>query len=193
MHCFDVQLELEAYVDGELEPEQVALLERHLAHCSDCRAELARLQTVVEALETWPLVIEPARLTNRIMARVSSRSGASAVAAPTWPRFRLRWSDLAISLAGGGLVFAAALAWLRLSTTGTAQLQFRQMALRLEMLRLKAQLMMQHLARIDDVTWGLMLVGGALAAVLAVAMWSQIAFYFSNGRPRTITPTTIQS
>ncbi len=185
MHCFDVQIELEAYADGELNPEQTAPLELHLASCDDCQAELARLQTVVEALESWPLVVEPARLTNRIMAQVSSR--------PITPRFRLRWSDLAISLAGGGLIFAAALVWLRLSTTSTANLQYRRIALRLEMLRLEAQLLMQRLAMIDDVTWGLMLFGVALAAVLAVAVWSQVALYFSNGRPRTIAPTTARS
>ena len=193
MHCFDVQMELEAYADGELEPEQAALLELHLASCGDCRAELTCLQTVVEALETWPRVIEPARLTNNIMAQVSSRSGVSAIEPPTLPRFRLRWSDLAISLAGGGLVFAAAFVWLRLSTTRMAHLQYRQMALRLEMLRLEVELMMQRLARIDDVTWGLVFVGVALAAVLAVAVWSQVALYFSNGRPRTITPTAAGS
>ncbi len=185
MHCFDVQLELEAYADGELEPEQAALLELHLVNCGACRAELARLQTVVEALESWPLVVEPARLTNRIMAQVSTR--------PTMPHFRLRWSDLAISLAGGGLVFVVAFAWLRLSTTGTTYLQYKQMALRLEMLRLEAQLMMQRLSRIDDVTWGLVFFGAALAAVLAVAVWSQVALYFSNGRPRTINPTAARS
>jgi anti-sigma factor RsiW len=193
MHCFDVQLELEAYADGELGPERAALLELHLASCDDCRAELARLQTVVEALESWPLVVEPAQLTNRIMAQVSSRSVVSAIEPPTLPRFRLRWSDLAISLAGGGLVFVATLIWLRLSTTSTAHLQYRQIVLRLEMLGLKAQLMIQHLARIDDVTWGLVLVGVALAAVLVVVVWSQVALYFPNGRPRTITPTTAGS
>jgi anti-sigma factor RsiW len=192
MQCFDVQMELEAYTDGELEPEQAARLELHLAGCHDCRAELARLQTVVEALETWPLVIEPARLTKNIMAQMSSRALVN-TELPPLPRFRLCWSDLAISLTGGGLVFAIAFVWLRLSATGTAHLQYRQMALRLEMLRLEVQLMVQRLTRIDDVTWGLVFVGVALAAVLVVAVWSQVALYFSDGRPRTITPTAAGS
>ena len=63
MRCFDVQMELEAYVDGELSPERTALLERHIAGCESCQAELDRLQAVVAALETWPLVSEPASLT----------------------------------------------------------------------------------------------------------------------------------
>nr|MBC8249528.1 zf-HC2 domain-containing protein [Anaerolineales bacterium] len=69
MRCLDVQLELEAYVDGELSPQRTALLERHLAGCDDCRAELACLQAAVAALETRPLGGGPALLTARVRAR----------------------------------------------------------------------------------------------------------------------------
>ena len=85
MCCLDKQMELQAYVDGDLKPEQTALLEAHLAGCDDCRADLARLQAVVAALETWPLVDEPAETAARVMARVRPRS--------TPPRFRLHWRD----------------------------------------------------------------------------------------------------
>ena len=81
MRCFDVQVELEAYVDGELSREQTTLLEQHLAGCGSCRAEQARLQAVVVALESWPLVAEPAELTARVMARVRPRPGVSPSAA----------------------------------------------------------------------------------------------------------------
>ena len=91
MHCLDAQPDLGAYVDGELSPERATFLEQHLAGCDECRAELARLRAVVDAMETWPLVPEPARLRARVMAQVRPR--------PTLPRFRVHWSDLAISLA----------------------------------------------------------------------------------------------
>ena len=164
MRCFEVQAELERYVDGELSPERTALLERHLAGCEGCRVELARLEAVVAALETWPLVAEPAQFTEGVMARVRPR--------PVVPAFRIRWSDLAISLAGAGLVFAAALLWRYLAATDSASLYGIQMSLRLEMLRLQGLLLVtQCLARTGTATWGLVLVGVALVTAVLLAVW----------------------
>ena len=164
MRCFEVQAELEAYVDGDLSLERTALLERHLAGCEGCRVELARLQAVVAALETWLLVAEPTSLTARVMAQVRPR--------PTLPGFRIHWSDLAISLAGASLVFAAALLWRYLAPTGLASLYCTQMYLRLEMLRLEVLLLLtQSLPKIGTVTWGLVLVGVALVTALTLAVW----------------------
>lgn len=180
MRCFDVQVELEAYVDGELSPERTALLEQHLAGCEGCRAELARLQAVVAALESWPLVAEPAQLTARVIAQVRQRPGVSPSAtlragaggSPVLPGFRIHWSDLAISLAGASLVFAAALLWRYLTSTDLAYLYRTQMYLRLEMLRLEVMLLLrQCLARTSAATWGLTLVGVALVTALALVMW----------------------
>jgi anti-sigma factor RsiW len=187
MRCFDVQVELEAYVDGELSPERTVLLEQHLAGCEGCRAELARLQAVVAALESWPLVAEPAQLTARVMAHVRPRPGVSPSAplpstmlgtgrtgaggSPVLPGFRIHWSDLAISLAGASLVFAATLLWRYLTSTDLAYLYRTQMSLRLEMLRLEMLLLRQCLARTSAATWGLTLVGVALVIALALVMW----------------------
>lgn len=176
MRCFDVQVELQAYVDGELSPEQAALLEHHLAICGSCRAELARLQVVVTALKTWPLVAEPAQLTARVMACVRPRPVVSAVEPPALPAFRLRWSDFAISLAGAGLAFVAMLAWRHLASTDLAYLYRAQMYLRLEMLRLEALLLLQHLARIGAVTWWLVLVGVTLVTALVITVWERGVF-----------------
>ena len=164
MRCFNVQMELEAYVDGELSPERTALLERHLAGCNDCRAELVHLQAVVAALEAWPIVVEPTQLTTRVMAQVRPR--------PSLPRFRIHWSDLAISLAGASLVFAATLLWRYLTSTDLAYLYRTEMYLRLEMLRLEVMLLLTRcLARTSAAAWGLMLVGVALVTALALVMW----------------------
>jgi hypothetical protein len=188
MRCFDVQVELEAYVDGELSQERTALLEQHLAGCEGCRAELARLQAVVAALESWPLVAEPAELTARVMARVRTRPGVSPSASlpstmlgtgrtgvgdsPVLPGFRIHWSDLAISLAGASLVFAVTLLWRYLTSTDLAYLYRAQMSLRLEMLRLEVMLLLrQCLARTSVATWELTLVGVALVTALALVMW----------------------
>jgi anti-sigma factor RsiW len=166
MRCLDVQLEMEAYVDGELSPEQATLLEQHVADCDGCRAELARLQAATAALETWPLVAEPAQLTARVMGQVRAH--------PAAPRFRIYWSDLAISLAGAGLAAAIALAGYHLAPAGLAYLHHTQVVLRIEMLRLEASLLVQHLTTTGAVTWGLLsLAGVTLIIALALATWDR--------------------
>ncbi len=176
MRCLDVQMELQAYADGELSPERAALLEQHLTDCDSCRAELVRLQAVVVALETWPLVAEPVQLTAHVMARVRPR--------PALPAFRLRWSDFAISLAGAGLAFTAVLAWHYLASTSLAHLYHAQMVLRLEMLRLEVLLLIQRLARTGTVTWGLLsLVGITPIIVLALAVWEREIFPMQEYAP----------
>ena len=182
MHCLDVQTELQVYVDEDLSLERAALLERHLAGCEACRAELARLRAVVAALETWPLVAEPSRLTTRVMAQVKPR--------PALPHFRLRWSDLAVSTVGGGLAFVAILVWRNAASNDLIYLYFPQVHLWLEMLRLKALLWIQDLIIADAIPWGLAFVGFTLTVVLALAVWGQGALYSINGWSRTAASNT---
>jgi anti-sigma factor RsiW len=163
MHCLDVRVELQAYVDGELSPERATLLEQHVAACGDCREALARMQTVVAALETWPLAVEPADLTTRVMADVRSR--------PALPAFRLRWSDFAISLGGSGLALVAVLAWRYLSTADKAHLRYMQLVMWLEMARLKALLAIRALIGSGAMSWGLLLGGVTFIAGLAAILW----------------------
>ena len=164
MDCQDMWIALQAYVDGDLGPEQVTPLERHLANCGGCRAELARLQAVVEALETWPLVEEPAQMADRVLARVKPR--------PVLPRFRLRWSDLAISLAGtAGAAVAITLLSRYLIPAWQHPLYRSEMLLRLEMLQLEATLMLRRLAQLGAVGRWALLAGAMLIAVLLISAY----------------------
>jgi anti-sigma factor RsiW len=166
MPCLDVQIALHAYVDGELSAEQAASLEQHLAGCAECRAELARLQAVMAALETWPLVVEPAHLTDRIMRQVRPQ--------PALPAFRFRLSDLAISLAGAGFVFGAMLCWRDLTSTDWSRLYRTQMSLQLEMLRLEVLLQARRLFGTVAITpaGGLIVaVGVMLVVALGLLVW----------------------
>jgi hypothetical protein len=100
----------------------------------------------------------------------TGRTGAGG--SPVLPGFRIHWSDLAISLAGASLVFAATLLWRYLTSTDLAYLYRIQMYLRLEMLRLEVMLLLrQCLARTSAATWGLTLAGVALVTALALVMW----------------------
>ena len=173
MHCLDVQPDLEAYVDGELSLERAAFLEQHLARCDECRAELARLQAVVDALETWPLMAEPAHLKARVMAQVQPR--------PALLRFRVHWSALAISLAGAGLVSAFMLLCDYLSSTHLVCLYHWQVVLRLDRLRLEGMLWTQHLVESSTVMWGLLsFVGVALIIIRSLPRWNERSDLFGG-------------
>jgi predicted anti-sigma-YlaC factor YlaD len=145
MECSYVKAELHAYVDGELSPERVARLKRHLDLCEDCREELANLKVVVEALETWPLAIEPSQLAKDIMIRVRSR--------PVLPRFRLHFSDLAISLTGSGLILAVILSLRTLYHSNSLRLLSMQLPLQVEMWWLEIQLEIQQLVGTGTAIW----------------------------------------
>jgi anti-sigma factor RsiW len=177
MPCLDVRMALQAYGDGELSAEQAASLEQHLASCRECRAELARLQAVMTALETWPLAVEPAQLTDRIMRRVRPD--------PAPPAFRLRWSDLAISLAGAGFVFAAMVCWRHLAAPDWSRLYRTQMSLQLEMLRLEALLQARRLLGTVAITPA----GGLVTAVgvVLIAALILLAWDLAGWNQRTIT------
>jgi predicted anti-sigma-YlaC factor YlaD len=164
MHCLDVQVELQAYVDRDLSQERAILVEQHLAGCDGCRAKLARLQAVEMALETWPLAVEPADFTARVMDRVRSR--------PVLPTFRLYWSDLAISLAGAGLVFAVLLAWRYLSPAAVDYWTHAQIGLRLEVVWLETLLVLRRLGSTGSIVWGMLLGGATLAITLVIAVWN---------------------
>ena len=51
MRCEDIRILLAGYQDGELDREEKEMVEKHLAECPDCRAELARLDRVKEAAQ----------------------------------------------------------------------------------------------------------------------------------------------
>jgi anti-sigma factor RsiW len=168
MHGNDMHASLQAYADGELSPERAAHLERHIASCAECQAEWARLQAVTEALESWPLVTEPGHLAASVMARVRAR--------PAPPRFRHRWSDVAISAMGGGLAFVTALVLRYLSPTVLGRARSAQLLLQSERLRLQLLRLTPRLTRIDPAAWGMAFVGLTLCSALALLLWDMAAW-----------------
>ena len=48
MKCQDTVRELSSYHDGELDPGTVAEIERHLAHCEDCRLVVDTTKKTIE-------------------------------------------------------------------------------------------------------------------------------------------------
>ncbi len=97
--CRHVSEELSAYVDGRAEPKQKALIERHLAECAQCAAELEQLRCLIDAIRATPPV----------------RSPRSFALSPEMVRERPRrswfdiWSALAPAMAGAAALLLAAL------------------------------------------------------------------------------------
>jgi hypothetical protein len=69
----EIQRRLPAYSGGDLEPAEHHLVERHLADCPACRAELADIQTALGLIRNTPEVDPPPWMTTRIMARIKEQ------------------------------------------------------------------------------------------------------------------------
>ena len=52
MKCSKIKKRLSAYLDGEMPGQERRIISEHLKQCEECRAELAALSSVVDALET---------------------------------------------------------------------------------------------------------------------------------------------
>jgi anti-sigma factor RsiW len=95
--CLEVRRILDAYVDNELGPAEIAAVREHLDGCATCRHRLADLESL-------------GRLVRRVPYHTASEALRSRIAAPhgRWGRSPspLAWAAglmLAVSLAGAGL------------------------------------------------------------------------------------------
>ena len=70
--CEAVQPELNAYVDGELRPEERAEIERHLECCAACQAEVALLRLVTQSLGQAPRPEPSEAMRQRLLAQVTA-------------------------------------------------------------------------------------------------------------------------
>ena len=79
--CEQVRDRLSAWLDGEAPAAEAAVLEAHLDGCAACRAELARLEALDEALGGLAVPVPPG-LAERVLARL-----------PKQERPRRRWGQ----------------------------------------------------------------------------------------------------
>jgi hypothetical protein len=76
MQCSRIQENLSAYLDGELDPGEEALLKSHLEGCEACRSELESLRSTVELVRSVPRAHAPAVLKQRLSCATASRRPA---------------------------------------------------------------------------------------------------------------------
>ena len=117
--CRDIRQALGVYVLGAIEPAERAQVDEHLAHCPDCREELASLAGLPAMLRKVPM-IEAERLASPdaepdLPEVPSEENHESLVARTTNVRRIHRWRGLAAAAAvvvlalGGGAVVGHAL------------------------------------------------------------------------------------
>jgi anti-sigma factor RsiW len=95
MSCHDVERDLDAYVDRELEADRAAAVHDHLAGCVVCRRRVAEREALGRLVRSTPYYPAP----DRLRARVSARTARS-----TSARHLLAWAAaavLAVSVGGG--------------------------------------------------------------------------------------------
>jgi hypothetical protein len=76
MQCSEMQENLSAYLDGELDPGEEAALKSHLEGCESCRKEFESLRSTVELVRSVPRVQAPAVLKQRLTSAAPSRRAA---------------------------------------------------------------------------------------------------------------------
>ncbi|MFA0733137.1 MAG: hypothetical protein LKKZDAJK_002130 [Candidatus Fervidibacter sp.] len=102
MACPEWSEKLSAYLDGALEAEPSAALEKHLETCADCRQTLHDWRRLRERLRTLPVPPPAVGMWRRVMHRVMRRSPARPFVVP----HRLFWwMTAAACLLGAGLVW----------------------------------------------------------------------------------------
>jgi anti-sigma factor RsiW len=89
--CTTVQIWLQLYCDGHLDPRRLGPLEAHMLSCDTCRREWNALEALTQSLAVAAPMVEPPDLTDRILARIAEHEVRRAFASAY--QFSLRWSD----------------------------------------------------------------------------------------------------
>jgi anti-sigma factor RsiW len=102
----ELELQLDAYLDGELAPRDARELEAHLKECRDCtRMRDARVALGAAIRAEIPALRAPAELRTQLGSALRSAAGISAVRRPMPP---LGWRSLALA---ASLVLVAMGSW----------------------------------------------------------------------------------
>jgi len=116
MNCQEINSQLGALLDHELEPPQASMAQRHLRHCMDCRDELEKIRALKTALQSVESPDVPARLDERVMSAflLKRRQDGGVNKAPGWRVWIFNSFAIpkpALALIGALLVGTAALAY----------------------------------------------------------------------------------
>lgn len=123
MNCRQVQRKLNAYLDAQVPADVSAGIERHLAGCPRCSAELARLRRLGELMDQAPAMPVPLGFASSVRARAAGRQAVTAPSSSCAARRLLPVASVAalmLGVAAGGLM-SLAVAHTRLAGTSSPQ------------------------------------------------------------------------
>lgn len=109
MRCEDLQVELSAWIDGELSADDRARIAEHLRACSECSEHVRALQDTSSLVRALRAPCAPASITQAAMRHVSAMTRQGASPRPRW-RFSFAWPVPALGVGLVGLVAAITLA-----------------------------------------------------------------------------------
>jgi hypothetical protein len=116
MNCQELNRQLGALLDQELEPAQASMALRHLRHCMDCQDELEKIRALKTALQSVESPDVSAQLDERVMSAFlqERRQGSVVNKAHGWRAWIFNSFAIqkpALALIGALLVVTAALAY----------------------------------------------------------------------------------
>ena len=91
MNCAQVQIHIECYVDGELDPVTSVRIEEHLHHCTTCSRALEQLNSLRSLIrEGAPYHTASEHLSSQIRSRINQArtDSVSRIGAPWWQWLR---------------------------------------------------------------------------------------------------------
>jgi hypothetical protein len=73
MKCEDIQKELRAFLDNEINDQKKIEVQRHLSQCPNCSKELEQLRKLSGVLHTWKGIEPPVHSYEKLLSRVESK------------------------------------------------------------------------------------------------------------------------
>lgn len=102
-----VEDQLTWYVNGTLGKAETEVVEKHLASCAHCRAELAWLREVRQQTQSNMPDFAPEPGLQRLMEKIRAEQQIAKPAPRFWPRFELSWRSPAMGFAAILIVLQA--------------------------------------------------------------------------------------
>ena len=116
MNCQEINSQLGALLDRELEPAQASMMRSHLGQCIECQGELERLRALKTAMQSVESPAVSSRLDERVMAAFQLQHGRAGAISKVfswriWFHNSFAIPKPALALIGALLIGTAALSY----------------------------------------------------------------------------------
>lgn len=101
MDCNIARLQLDTYVDGELDAAPLIEFEQHLDACADCRGELALARLMKQGVRALPVEAAPEGLKRRVLHALDDEAEGATHGGLAWPRAGVLAAAASVALAIG--------------------------------------------------------------------------------------------